>query len=175
MLNNCGWTQGTAYDIQWTLHSRGMKFLVIHPHRTLQAIASVGARCQMQLTHIFLKLSSLTESVFWDSLPFYSQTKWMHQQKIFWPSAMTTEVAILKIIPFALFKPTQPTFVWMPPCNRSSRILPLQDTVRQFCLWLSVPLAQSSQKPSLKIASDHWKSKCITSILEVSVKQLIKL
>lgn len=163
VFNNCGWTQGTAHDIKWTLRSTRMKFQVIHPHRALQAIASVGAHCQEHLTRIFFKLSSLAKSEFWDNLPFYPQTKWLPQQKIFWHLAMGIEVAILKIIPSMEFKPTQLMFIWMPPCNRRNRILPLR--VRQFCLWMLLSLAQTSQKPSLKTVSHHWKSKCTISIL----------
>ena len=126
VFNNCGWTQGTAHDIKWTLCSTGMKFPVMHPHRALQAIASIGAHCQVNFTCIFFKLSSLAKNEFWDNLPFYPQTKWIHQQKIFWHLAMGIEVAVLKTIPSVQFKPTQPMFIWMSPCDKRNRILPLR-------------------------------------------------
>lgn len=84
LFNNCGWMLGTAHDNKWTLHSCGMQFPVIHPDRALQAIASVGVHCHMQLTYIFFMLSCLAKSEFWDNLLFYPQTEWMHQQKIFY-------------------------------------------------------------------------------------------
>lgn len=100
-FNSCGWTQGTAHNIKWTLHSTGMKFPLIHVYRALQAIVSFGTH--FSITHIFFKLSSLAKSEFWESLPFCPETKWMHWQKIFWHLAMDIEVAILKIIPSVQF------------------------------------------------------------------------
>lgn len=79
MFNSCGWAQGTADNIKWTLHSTGVKFPLSHVYRALQAIVSSGAH--FSITYIFFKLSSLAKNEFWDNMPFYPETEWMHQQK----------------------------------------------------------------------------------------------